>query len=62
MFHFIRLSLGVIVRLFRSRRTLLLENLALRQQVSVLERKNRRPKLTRLDRCFWIAVGRVWSD
>ena len=62
MTHFIPLSLGVIVRLFRGRRTLLLENLALRQQVSVLKRKNRRPKLTRLDRCFWIAVSRVWSD
>jgi hypothetical protein len=34
----------------------------LRQQVSVLKRKNRRPKLTRLDRCFWIAVSRVWSE
>ena len=62
MTHFILLSLGVIVRLFRGRRTLLLENLALRQQVSVLKRKNRRPKLTKLDRCFWIVVSRIWSD
>ena len=61
MFRFIRLSFGLIVRIFRPRSNLLLENLVLRQQASVLKRKNRRPKLTRLDRCFWIPVRQVWS-
>ena len=61
MFRFLRLSFGVLVRLFRRRGSLLLENLVLRQQVSVLKRKNRRPKLTGMDRWFWVAVRRTWS-
>jgi len=62
MFRFLKLSLGVIVRLLRRRGSLLLENLVLRQQLSALKRKNGRPKLTGLDRCFWIAVSRLWSE
>jgi len=62
MFRFVRLSFGVMVRLFRRRGSLLLENLVLRQQVSVLKRKNGRPKLTGLDRWFWVAASRLWSD
>jgi transposase InsO family protein len=62
MFRFVVLFLGAILRLFRRRQSLLLENLVLRQQVSALKRKNPRPKLTRLDRCFWITVSRLWSE
>ncbi len=61
MFRFVGLSFAVILRLFRRRGSLLLENLVLRQQVSVLKRKNGRPKLTGMDRWFWVAVSRVWS-
>ena len=46
MFRFLRLWLGAMLRLFRSRQDLLVENLALRQQLSVFKRRNRRPKLT----------------
>jgi len=35
MFRFIGLCLGTLVRLLRARRSLLLENLALRQQLAV---------------------------
>ena len=35
----IRLFVGTILRLFRTRRKILLENLALRQQFAVLKRK-----------------------
>jgi hypothetical protein len=62
MFRFCPLLFGVIVRLFRRRGSLLLENLVLRQQVCVLKRRNRRPKLTGMDRLFWVAVSRLWSD
>ena len=62
MFRFVALFLGAILRLFRRRQSLLLENLLLRQQVSALKRKNPRPKLTRLDRCFWITARRLWSE
>ena len=38
----IGLLVGAILRLFRARRTLLLENLALRQQLAALKRKHPR--------------------
>jgi transposase InsO family protein len=52
---------GTILRLFRTRRTLLLENLVLRQQLAALRRKHPRPKLTVLDKLFWVLVRRFWS-
>src|SRR3989442_5301785 len=61
MFRFIGLCLGTLVRLVRARRSLLLENLALRQQLAVLKRRNPRPRLDLLDRLFWGAVRRFWS-
>jgi len=39
-----------------------MENLALRQQLGVFKRRNRRPKLTVLDRLFWVLAWRFWSD
>ena len=39
MFRFIRLCLGMLVRFFRVRQSLLLENLALRQHLAVLKRR-----------------------
>ena len=41
---------GLLVRVFRLRRSLLLENLALRQQLTVLKRKHPKPKLRVLDK------------
>jgi len=49
------------VRIFRSRRSLLLENLALRQQLTVLKRKHPKPKLRMLDILFWVVTRRFWS-
>ena len=42
------------------RRALALENLALRQQLAVLRRQAKRPKLGRTDRAFWVVLARVW--
>ena len=61
MFRFIGLCLGTLVRLLRTRRSLLLENLALRQQLAVLKRRHPRLRLDFLDRLFWVAVRRFWS-
>src|SRR5712664_4377166 len=61
MFRFIGLCLGTLVRLLRARRSLLLENLALRQQLVVLKRRHPRPRLELLDKLFWVAVRRFWS-
>lgn len=62
MVDIIRLLVGAIFRLFRTRRSLLLENLALRQQLAVLKRKHPRPKLAAFDKLFWTAASRSWSQ
>ncbi len=61
MFRFIGLCLGTLVRLLRARRSLLLENLALRQQLAVLKRWHPRPRLNLVDKLFWVAIRRFWS-
>jgi putative transposase len=37
------------------------QNLALRQQLAVLKRTNRRPKIKTMDRLFWVLLSMVWS-
>ena len=45
----------------QSRDELILENLALRQQLSVFRREHLRPRLSWRDRVFWVCLKRVWS-
>jgi regulator of replication initiation timing len=48
--------------LLKSRTSLQLENLALRQRITVLQRSaKKRPKLTAVDRFFRACLGRVWA-
>src|ERR1700730_5189539 len=61
MFRFIALCFGTLVRLLRARRSLLFENLVLRQMVAVLKRRHPRPRLDLVDKLFWVAVRRYWS-
>jgi putative transposase len=61
MFRFLGLCFGTLVRLFCSHHGLLLENLALRQQLVVLKRHHPRPRLNLFDRLFWLLVRRCWS-
>jgi hypothetical protein len=42
-------------------RQLALENLALRQQLTVYKRTMPRPKLRLADRLFWAGLARVWT-
>src|SRR5258705_13076242 len=60
MFRFIGRCLGTLVRLLRARRSLLLENLALRQ-LAVRKRRHPRPRLDLLDKLFSVAVRRFCS-
>ena len=46
----------------KSRRDLAMENLALRQQLAVLKRERRRPRLTDRDRRFWVWLSKLWTD
>ncbi len=41
---------------------LVLENLALRQQLAVLQRSVKRPRFRRRDRAFWVLLSRIWSN
>ena len=57
----LRLLSTLPIRFFRSRRDLLLENLALRQQLEVLRRRRPQPRFAASDRLFWVTLRRVWS-
>ena len=51
---------GAILRLFHTRRALLLENLALRQQLAALKRRHPMPRLVLFDKLFWVLARRFW--
>src|SRR6267143_4470998 len=55
------LLFGAILRVFLTRRMLLLENLALRQQPAALKRKHAGPRLAVFDKLFWVMARRFWS-
>ena len=62
MFRFVGLCFGMLARLFRERRSLVLVNLALRQQLVALKRRHPRPSLGLFDKLFWVIarwVGRL---
>jgi putative transposase len=61
MLRFVGLCFGMLGRLFRRRRSLLLENLALRQQLVTLKRRHPRPILGLFDKLFWVIARSVWS-
>jgi hypothetical protein len=51
---------GALLTAFRSRASLGVENLALRQQLAVLRRRRRRLDLRAIDGAFWVTLSRVW--
>ena len=62
MLSFLTAVFATLSSVFRSRSALQLENLALRHQISVLQRVGRkRPRLTSADRLLWVWLSRVWS-
>jgi hypothetical protein len=60
MFSRIAVILGWLRRLAASRCNLLIENLALRQQLAILTAKRPRPRMGTADRIFWLALRRFW--
>ena len=46
----------------KAQRELALENLALRQQLAIVQRKTKRPKLSKADRAFWVVLCGLWPD
>ncbi|MES2222519.1 MAG: integrase core domain-containing protein [Acidobacteriota bacterium] len=54
------LFFGLMPSAFCSRHELLLENLALRQQLSVLKARLPQPRLSAADKFFWVLLRRLW--
>src|SRR5262250_1677980 len=61
MFRYVELWFGLLTRCLQSRRSLVLENLALRQQLAVLKRKHPRPRMGAVDKIFWVFTCRFWG-
>jgi transposase InsO family protein len=54
---------GLFLRgVLRDRTELAAENLALRQQLAILQQKSKTPRLRRRDRIFWALLSRIWAD
>ncbi len=53
---------GFLRSLFIHRETLILENLALRQQLATYKRTGKRPRLRRCDRAFWVGLSKLWRQ
>ncbi len=58
----LKLLVSLAGLLLRSHTGLLAENMALRHQLSVLQRTARRPRLKARDRIFWVWLSRIWTD
>jgi putative transposase len=58
----LRLLVLAIGAIFRPKALLIAENLCLRQQLVVLQRRHPRPRLSDADRRFWILASRWFSD
>jgi transposase InsO family protein len=61
MLRMLRLLFGLIISCVSSRQNLLVENLALRQQLSVLKLRHPQPRLSALDKIFWMMLRKLWS-
>jgi putative transposase len=59
---YVALLLGCLRRALSPRSALLLENLALRKQLAVYQRRRARLRLRAGDRCFWSLLARMWPD
>jgi len=60
MFRLLAALVPALRSAFRSRRDLVLENLALRQQLATFLQK-RRPLIGAPDRAFWVMLRSLWS-
>ena len=59
MLKWLRIIVGTLRSSVRSHRDLMLENLALRQQLATLKFRYPRPQLTDSDRLFWVVLSRL---
>lgn len=57
----LRAVFGAFHAAFQPKANLVLENLALRHQLAVVQRATPRPRLRPVDRAFWVLLSRGWS-
>ena len=57
----LRITWAVVRALFSKKADLVAENLALRQQLVILRRRTKRPRLLQGDRVFWVWLSRSWA-
>ena len=60
MLHLLSALICAVLAIVKSRGDLAVENLALRQQLVILKRKTPRPRLTKIDRAFWVLLQLWW--
>ena len=61
MLRFVLVLFAALRAALYSRTDLVIENLALRQQLAVLAHTGRRGRLAGADRLFWVMLRRVWT-
>jgi putative transposase len=62
MVRWLWIVLGTLRSAVRTHRDLAVENLALRQQLAVWKARQPRPRLTEMDRLFWVLLSRRWTS
>ncbi|MGA1868472.1 MAG: hypothetical protein ACMUJM_07975 [bacterium] len=53
--------LKFVLSFFRKRMSIQMENAALRHQLKVYKREDRKPKIKPTDRIFWLLISQIWS-
>src|SRR5256712_6107321 len=61
MVRWLGILVGTLRSCLRTHRELALESLALRQQLAVWKARAPRPRLTEMDRIFWVFLSRLWT-
>ena len=61
MFRILWIVLRTVASALRFRRDLVLENLALRQQLAAFKVLGKQPRVRAADRAFWVVLRRLWS-
>src|SRR2546425_1439287 len=62
MVRWLGILIGTLRSTLRTHRELAVENLALRQQLAVWKAGQPRPRLTAMDRIFWVVLSRFWKS
>src|SRR5881296_580596 len=62
MVRWLGILVGTLRSCLRTHRDLALENLALRQQLAVWKAREPRPRLTEMDRSFWVFLSKLWTS